>query len=178
MKIIEIVDYRDSWKTDFDIEKKLLEHALSACDVTVHHIGSTSVPNLAAKPIIDILLEVSSLDILDTLNSNMRELSYLPKGEYGIAGRRYYQKGGAMRTHQVHAFLRGSQDVIRHLAYRDYLIEHPNIASKYEEIKRKGAEASNNDISDYCAYKNDFVQHHQALALEWWAVNKRLKSCG
>lgn len=178
MRVIEVVDYRDSWKIDFDLEKKLLEDVLSTCDAVVHHIGSTSIPKLSAKPVIDILVEVSSLDLLDTLESQMCELSYVPKGEYGIPGRRYYQKGGSNRTHQIHAFLKGSPDIVRHLAFRDYLIEHSDIASEYAAVKRKGAEVCNNNIADYCAYKNGFIQYHESLAIDWYALNKRVKNDG
>lgn len=98
MRIIKVVDYQDSWVNDFDAEKGLLDTVLASCSPVVHHIGSTSVPNLAAKPVIDILIEVDSLGELDQLDAEMIELSYLPKGEFGIRGRRYYQKGGSNRT--------------------------------------------------------------------------------
>lgn len=178
MRVIEVVDYRSTWKIDFEIEKQLLENVLSTCDAVVHHIGSTSIPGLAAKPVIDILLEVSSLELLDTLEAQMGEISYVSKGEFGIPGRRYYQKGGSNRTHQIHAFLKDSPNIVRHLAFRDYLIEHSDIASEYAAVKRKGAAACNNSVADYCAYKNDFVQYQEALALEWWALNKRVKNDG
>lgn len=171
MRIIEIEDYKESWPEGFDTEKILLKAALFPCNPEVHHVGSTSVPNLAAKPVIDILIEVDSLSELDRLDAEMIELSYRPKGEFGISGRRYYQKGGNNRSHQVHAFEKGSSEIVRHLAYRDYLIEHPAIAAEYALLKREGAELSNNRMAEYCDYKNDFIQHHERLAVEWWRLN-------
>ncbi|WP_233090623.1 GrpB family protein [Vibrio sp. IB15] len=108
-RVIEVVDYRPSWADDFSDEKVLLESVLNSVNVVaIHHIGSTSVKGLCAKPIIDILLEVKSLEELDKNNNLMESLGYEVKGEFGIAGRRYFQKGGIQRSHQVHAFLVGS----------------------------------------------------------------------
>lgn len=171
MRIIKVVPHQASWQRDFDIEKPLLSVTLQSLQPRIHHIGSTSVPGLAAKPVIDILIEVNSLTALDKFNANMRELHYQPRGEYGITGRRYYQKGGDNRSHQIHAFEKGSADIVRHLAFRDYLIQHPAIAAEYAELKHKGTQACNNGIADYCAYKNDFIQRHQRLALTWQANN-------
>ncbi|TOF71387.1 GrpB family protein, partial [Vibrio parahaemolyticus] len=110
-RVIEVVDYRPSWANEFSDEKVLLESALNSANVVaIHHIGSTSVKGLCAKPIIDILVEVKSLEELDKNNNLMESLGYEVKGEFGIAGRRYFQKGGIQRSHQVHAFLVGSPE--------------------------------------------------------------------
>jgi len=109
LRKIEVVDFQSSWADDFNREKALICNALSKENVVgVHHIGSTSVEGLCAKPIIDILLEVKCLSELDEQSYLMESLGYLAKGEFGIPGRRYFQKGGVQRTHQVHAFLTGS----------------------------------------------------------------------
>lgn len=172
MRVINVIDYNPQLINIFNAEKILLQKVMASCCPEIHHVGSTSVPNLAAKPVIDILVEVDSLGELDRLDAEMIELSYWPKGEFGISGRRYYQKGGNNRSHQVHAFEKGSPEIIRHLAYRDYLIQYPAIAAEYEALKRKGAQLSNNRMAEYCEYKNDFIQHHERLAVEWWALQK------
>jgi GrpB-like predicted nucleotidyltransferase (UPF0157 family) len=163
-RVIEVVDYRLSWANEFSDEKVLLESALNSANVVaIHHIGSTSVKGLCAKPIIDILVEVKSLEELDKNNNLMESLGYEVKGEFGIAGRRYFQKGGIQRSHQVHAFLVGSPEANRHIAFRDYLIQFPEIALHYGNLKREGASICNNDIGVYCS----FIKEHEANALRW-----------
>ena len=167
-RIIEVIDYQPQWAVDFTKEKELISSVLTAANIhAIHHIGSTSVKGLCAKPIIDILLEVKSLEALDSESEKMASLGYLVKGEFGIKGRRYFQKGGIQRTHQVHAFVAGSPEVKRHIAFRDYLRVFPDVACKYGEIKRSGAAICNNDIDVYIDYKNSFIQEYEAKAVRW-----------
>lgn len=107
--------------------------------VDIHHIGSTSVPGLKAKPIIDIMPVVRDINTVDNYNIYMQEIGYEPKGENGIPKRRYFQKGGENRTHHVHIYQTGSYEIKRHLAFRDYFTYR-----LYEEIclsKRKTGSA-------------------------------------
>lgn len=99
----------------------------------IHHIGSTSVPGLMAKPVIDILVEVGTINVVDSYNEAMKkQIGYLPKGENGIPNRRYFSKGGDNRTHQVHVYQQGDEKIASHLMFRDYLITHPKVASEYD----------------------------------------------
>ncbi|MDU6682439.1 MAG: GrpB family protein [Enterobacteriaceae bacterium] len=153
------------WPERYQKEALLLQRVLSDIPVAIHHIGSTAVPGLAAKPIIDILLEVPSLHLLDKYNDTLRQAGYTPRGEYGIPGRRYFVKGENQRTHHLHAFELGSQHTLRHLAFRNYLRQHSDIAQEYERVKREAAEHSGNLSERYSQLKNDFIQRHEALAL-------------
>lgn len=166
MRKIEVVDYNPKWPELFALERDVLEKTLKDVASAVHHIGSTAVPGLDAKPIIDILIEVTSLDALDALNRELQDIGYEPKGEYGIAGRRYFQKGGDERTHQIHAFLAGVPDVARHIAFRDYLIKNQVVADDYGELKRKVARDCDNDIRKYCDGKDNFVKKYETAALK------------
>lgn len=168
MRIIEVVDYQQNWPELFAQESAQLSEVLATLEPTIHHIGSTAVVGLAAKPVIDILLEVDDVSNLDDLEDLFTELGYLGRGELGIPGRRYFQKGGDLRSHQIHTFARGSDNVLRHLAFRDYLIHHPDIACQYSEVKHQAAQSCNNDIDRYCEAKDSFVQHHEKLALQWF----------
>ncbi len=158
MRIIEVIDYDPVWREKFEAERKMLGQILSDVAIKIHHIGSTAVPGLAAKPIIDILMEVTSLEALDRLNPQMISKGYEPRGEYGIAGRRYFIKGGEDRTHHIHAFARGDFNLVRHLAFRDYLRIHPRIAWEYGELKKKIAKNCRNNMERYCNGKDDFVK--------------------
>jgi len=166
-RIIEVVDYDPSWPEKFRQEAHLIQQVLINQIVSIHHIGSTAVPGLKAKPTIDILLEVKDVTALDAYDSKMKDFGYFAKGEYGIQGRRFYLKGLYERTHHIHAFNAGVKNVLRHLAFRDYLIAKPVIAKKYEKLKIRCAKDCNNDNEKYCLCKNDFVHKYEKIALVW-----------
>lgn len=162
---ITVVPYDPHWAEDYANEKAALAGNLGDILVRAHHVGSTAVKDLAAKPIIDILLEVNSLECLDQRNEKLADLGYEAMGEYGIPGRRYFRKGGDHRTHQIHAFLAGDSHILRHLAFRDYLIENRPVALEYEKLKRELAQKFPEDIEAYCDGKDPFVKHHEAKAV-------------
>ena len=171
-RIIEVVDYQTEWVTSYERERQRIESLLDTKNITaIHHVGSTSVVGLCAKPIIDMLIEVQDLSVLDSESHQMATLGYLVKGEFGIPGRRYFQKGGIQRSHQIHAFEKGSDGAQRHLAFRDYLRAFPSIASEYGRIKQQAAALCNNDIIAYGTYKNEFIQEHEAKAIHWATSN-------
>ncbi len=165
MRKIIVVPYDDKWPEMFEAESSLIKTLLGGVAKDVHHIGSTSVPGLSAKPVIDMLLEVSDINELDTYNSSMARAGYVARGENGIPGRRYFIKGGDQRSHQVHAFSVGDKQVLKHLAFRDYLRRNKEIAGKYAEIKHSAALLSRNDVHRYSILKADFIEHHLQLAL-------------
>lgn len=167
MKVV-VLNYDPNWPIDFDNESKKIRSSFEDLVIKIHHIGSTSVPGLMAKPIIDILLEVSDLAMLDTESEKMENLGYEVMGEYGIPGRRYFRKGRDKRTHHVHAFLLEDPNIKRHLAFRDYLIAHDDIAKAYGELKWKIAHGEADDIGNYSDAKAPFIQEQQAKALKWY----------
>lgn len=165
MREIVVVQYDEKWAEMFKAESYLIKTLLGDVAKDVHHIGSTSVPGLSAKPVIDILLEVFDINQLDKCTSAMFEAGYVARGENGIAGRRYFIKGGDQRSHQVHAFSVGDTQILRHLAFRDYLRKNGDIARDYFEIKRAAALLCENDAHRYSALKTNFIEHHLQLAL-------------
>lgn len=167
-RIIEVVEYNPKWNVAFETEKLLLSKAIGSNAVKIDHIGSTSVPGLAAKSVIDILVEVRSLQKLDETNKGIEALGYLIKGENGISGRRYFQKGACQRSHHIHAFQTNDLHLRRHIAFKEYLIAHPNVASQYGTIKKIAASKSDNDVNVYMGLKNDFIQKHEQLAIKWF----------
>jgi GrpB-like predicted nucleotidyltransferase (UPF0157 family) len=166
LRKVEVVPYDSVWPELFEKEAVLLRKTLGDVAKKIHHIGSTAVPGLAAKPIIDILIEVSSLQSLDALNSEMKAIGYEPLGEFGIPRRRYFPKGGSDRTHQIHAFPAGDSHVTRHLAFRDYLRANPETAKEYEELKITVAKNCDNDLGKYCDGKDEYVKKIEARALQ------------
>ncbi|WP_239635461.1 GrpB family protein [Paenibacillus sp. H1-7] len=141
--------------------------------VDIHHIGSTSVPGLKAKPIIDIMPVVKDIKQVDSFNEQMRSLGYECMGEFGMSGRRYFRKGGDNRTHQVHVFQADNEeDITRHLAVRDYLRTHSDDTQRYGELKESLARQFPRDIEAYMDGKDTFVKELETKALNWYNVSK------
>ena len=163
-RTIEIVAFDPLWETMFEHERRALETILGP-DAKIHHVGSTSVCGLAAKPIIDILVEVPQVEPLDSQAAAFRGLGYEPRGEYGIPGRRYFVKGTSKRTHQIHAFRSGSHDAHRHLALRDFLRANEEARDAYAAVKRRAAAECGNNGHAYVALKDDFIRLLEAHAL-------------
>lgn len=170
-RIITIEPYNPHWLDAYETERVRLEALLSDEVLSVYHIGSTAVPGLAAKPVIDILLEIKSLKELDGYNTLLEQIGYTARGENGISGRRYFIKGGDIRTHHIHAFEAGSFHIVRHLAFRDYLRRHKDIAQQYAAIKIKAVESCGHDSEIYSQLKSEFMRRHEKLALEALALN-------
>lgn len=163
------MDYRPDWARSFEQERDRIELALGDIVVRIHHIGSTSVSHTKAKPVIDMLLEVTSLESLDRSSFSMEALGYEVKGEFGIPGRRYFRLDDPMgrRTHQVHAFEAETPNVIRHIAFRDYMRAHPVIAVEYGELKERLANENPDNMAAYIDGKDAFVKKHERLAVLW-----------
>ena len=164
---VNVIAYDPDWKARFEDEAALLRRAIGPAALRVHHIGSTAVPGLWAKPIIDILVEVSDLSVLDAQLPNLRRLGYRARGENGIAQRRYFTKGGDERTHHLHAYLPDSDSVLRHLCVRDFLLAHPRAAAEYADIKRACAALHRHDPAAYADAKDAHVQGLELQAMRW-----------
>ncbi len=168
LKRVVVVPYDARWLARFASEERLIREALEVPISAVHHIGSTSVEGLAAKPIIDIMLVVAQIESLDGQTDAMAAIGYEAWGEHGIPGRRYFTKGGPhARSHQVHAFAGDNPAVARHLAFRDYLRAHPEVTREYAALKQRAASDHPTSIDAYMDAKDAFIKHHEALALEW-----------
>jgi GrpB-like predicted nucleotidyltransferase (UPF0157 family) len=166
---VRVVPPDPGWPAEFAAEAGRVRAALGGMTAAVHHIGSTAVPGLWAKPIIDLLLEVEALEALDARAPALTGLGYEALGEFGIPGRRYFRKNSAagVRTHQIHAFARGGAEGERHLAFRDYLIAHPEVARAYGRLKQRLAAAHPDDLEAYMDGKDPFIKEHEAKAVRW-----------
>lgn len=163
---ITVLKYDPKWKQDYQDEQKKIEDILKENVLVIYHIGSTSVPGLAAKPIIDIMVAVRSLEKVDAAADAFSALGYEFLGEFGIAGRRYLRKGGDERTHQIHIFQADDWNNIgRHLAFRQYLSTHEREREEYAKLKRELAQQFPYDIEGYCDGKEAFVRAVEAQAL-------------
>jgi GrpB-like predicted nucleotidyltransferase (UPF0157 family) len=142
--------------------------------VTVHHIGSTAVPGLAAKPIIDLMPLVDDLSNLDRERWRVEALGYNWHGELGIPGRRYCTLSDAtgIRLVQLHFFEVHSREVMRHIAFRDYLRAHHEAAIAYEKEKRRARDLHPDNSHAYTDEKAAWVQDMEAKAVTWFAEQR------
>jgi GrpB-like predicted nucleotidyltransferase (UPF0157 family) len=164
-----IVPYDVSWPQRAADEAVRLSEALGTNLIKVEHIGSTSVPGLAAKPIIDLMPLVGDLAQLERDRALFESLGYRWHGEYGIEGRRFCTLSNAAgeRLVNVHCFQADSPQIERHLAFRDYLRSHPGVALEYEKEKRRAAELHPRDVNAYNDEKCQWVLRTEAEALAW-----------
>lgn len=156
----------------FKAEAKLLRSVLGDVVQNVHNIGSTSIPGMRAKPIIDILMEVRDIVRMEDLTPEIVEIGYEARGEFGLPGRRYFVKGGDLtrfvgRTHHVHSYETGNPGIERHLVFRDYMISHPEDAATYAHLKEELARKFPGDIEAYHDGKDAFVEGVERRALFW-----------
>jgi GrpB-like predicted nucleotidyltransferase (UPF0157 family) len=156
------VPHDPTWRVTFLEESKQIALAMGENVVTIHHIGSTEIPNIYAKPIIDFLIEVKDIAKVDDRNPAMAALGYEVMGEFGLPGHRFFGKNNAAgkRTHHVHTFETQLSEIKHHLAFRDYTIAHPEVAQKYSELKRELAKKYPEDIQ---GYMNRLHQHKRYL---------------
>jgi GrpB-like predicted nucleotidyltransferase (UPF0157 family) len=137
--------------------------------IRVEHIGSTSVPNLVAKPIIDLMPLIESLERLDARADAVRALGYEWFGEHGITGRRYCSLTNdfGVRIAQLHFFEETSPHVARHLAFRDYLRAHHKVALAYEAEKHRARALHPDSTQAYSVEKSAWITATERAALEW-----------
>jgi GrpB-like predicted nucleotidyltransferase (UPF0157 family) len=167
-RYIRVVPYDTSWVLLYEKEAEELTRVFGDQLADIYHIGSTSVPGLAAKPVIDIMPLVHDIEAVDAFDEAMAALSYVAKGEGGITGRRFFIKPTETeRTHHVHIFQVNSSDVLRHLAFRNYLIAHPAEAEIYAKMKIELARQFPEDIYGYMDGKDAWIKATEQKAIAW-----------
>jgi GrpB-like predicted nucleotidyltransferase (UPF0157 family)/RimJ/RimL family protein N-acetyltransferase len=172
---IEVVEYDPNWTEMFEAEAKRVKEALENNCIEVHHIGSTSIPGLSAKPVIDMLAVVRDILEVDKANKAMESLGYEAKGENGMAFRRFFQKGKNHRTHHVHVYQEADPEISRYIKFRDWMRSHASDAEKYSRLKIELARKFPHDILQYCNGKDAFVASIDAKdGFDGWRIVKAL----
>jgi len=162
-------EYSPEWPLAFAEEAQRLRQLLGDELLTAHHIGSTSVPGLSAKPIIDLLPIVRSHAELDARTPSLETAGYRAWGELGLPGRRYFTKDrDAYRTHNLHCYQAGDPAIERHLAFCAYLRSHADARREYEQLKRAVYAQHPADITAYNGGKDAWIKKMEGLALAWY----------
>jgi GrpB-like predicted nucleotidyltransferase (UPF0157 family) len=156
---VQVLPYDPDWPRQFEIEKRRLQHALGNKIGAIEHIGSTSVPGLAAKPLIDMIVAVNSLDTYKELIEPLEKLGYEFMPERVFTDRVFFPKGSREnRTHHLSLVLRDSNGWRRPLQVRDYLRSNPAAHRDYQKLKEELAQKYPSDRVSYTRAKQDFIE--------------------
>lgn len=165
---VGLLPHDPRWAEAAEAEGWALAGALGPALLAVHHVGSTAIPGISAKPILDLMPVVASLPGLDARREAVEALGYQWWGELGLPGRRYCTKddpGGGRRLVQLHCYEDGSPEVARHLAFRDYLRERPELALAYDREKARCRDLHPDDSHAYGDCKGEWIGRIEAEAL-------------
>jgi len=153
---VRLASYTPAWRILFNSEKKALLIALRGLALGIEHIGSTSIPDMDAKPIVDIAVAVASLDEIQKCVQPLSSVGYEYKGEYGLPGRHFFTKG-TPHTHYLHVVAKESQYWNAWLLFRDYLAGNSNAAKEYSNLKQDLAKKYESDRDAYTKAKSKFI---------------------
>ena len=157
---VQLKQYNPKWEELFKYESRLISSAISNLLVDIQHIGSTAIPNIVAKPIIDIAGAIDSLENIDKIIVPLYGIGYTYRGEQGIPGRHLFVKGGeGYRTHHFHIMQKDHYEWKKHILFREYMREHPQEAKQYSELKQKLFIKYGNDREKYTDSKSDFIEN-------------------
>ena len=168
---IFLVKHNEKWKSWFDIEKKIILSIIpSDIEIRISHIGSTAVPNIYAKNIVDILLEVNNLEEIQNVKKVLVDNGYILMSEEEVRvslNKGYTENGFAEKVFHLHIRLFGDND---ELYFRDYLIENPDVARAYEELKLSLWKKYEHDRDGYTNAKGEFIKKNTQIAKEVYKV--------
>lgn len=157
---IVVVPYDSNWKQQFEAIRAEIQDALGELALSIEHVGSTSVEGLSAKPIIDIDVVIEDESKLQAVIEKLAGIGYEHEGNLGIVGREAFGYTGKehLQNHHLYVCTKDSPELMRHLAFRDYLRSHEEAVREYSRIKEEGAELYPKDIDGYISYKTGWIE--------------------
>jgi len=156
MEVIKLQTHNKQWKKVFSEEEKLIREAMGKVMIRVHHVGSTAVPDLLAKPIIDIAVESSEFPPTQDIINRLSLIGYENKGESGVSGRFWFIKGQP-RKFNLHFCSNNSDIVNRQIAFRNKLIAYESLRREYEQVKLNNYVNRDIDDTEYALSKSDII---------------------
>jgi GrpB-like predicted nucleotidyltransferase (UPF0157 family) len=153
---VVVLPYDPAWPARFDALAERLSPALAGLDARVEHVGSTSVPGLAAKPIIDADVIVAAADVPAAITA-LATLGYAHRGDLGVPGRHAFTRPEGTFAHNLYVCVDGCESLVNHLTLRDHLRAHPDDAAAYGALKLELARRHPDDIDAYIEGKTPFI---------------------
>jgi GrpB-like predicted nucleotidyltransferase (UPF0157 family) len=175
MPAVELAPHSPEWAGAATREAARLAATLGDNLIEIHHIGSTAIASIRAKPVLDLLPIVRRQEDLDLAEPQLHALGYEWKGAFGIPGRRFCildDPTTGRRLVHLHFFKMGSPHIVRHLAFRDYLRAHDDVARAYEAEKLRCAALHPDDSLAYSAAKDAWIKPVESDAIAWAAQEK------
>ena len=157
MKKVQVVEYNPEWPEIFERIRSYVWPAVSEIALTIEHVGSTSVPGLKAKPVIDACIVVASREDLAACIERLARIGYVHRGNLGVPDREAFRRPDQLPRHHLYLSPRDSLSLRNHLGFRDFLRAHPEAAQAYGELKAALARQYPADIDRYIVGKTDFV---------------------
>ena len=159
-KQVIVEKYDAAWAQDFRQIEQELKEALGDLALRIEHVGSTSVKGLSAKPIIDLDIVIPDYSRFDAVVGALEKIGYIHEGDLGIPGREAFKYSGKehLRRHHLYVCTETSEELKRHLAFRDYLRSHPEAVREYSRVKEEGAVLYPEDIDKYIEYKSPCIE--------------------
>lgn len=159
-KKVIVLPYDPQWAADFEAIRRELAEALGDLAVSIEHVGSTAVPGLSAKPIIDLDVVIEDYAAFPGVVERLAGIGYIHEGDLGIPEREAfkYEYKPHLRKHHLYVCPRDSRELKRHLTFRDYLRSHPEAVKRYGQIKEQCAKLYPEDIDGYIAWKTPCIE--------------------
>ena len=160
MPKVVVVPYDKNWKSDFEKIKREIEYAVGDLIVGIEHVGSTSVEGMSAKPCIDIDVIIKDYSVFAAVVDGLKTIGYIHEGDLGIKNREAFKYSGKehLQMHHLYVCPKYSQELHRHITFRDFLRCNPEAVKKYSLIKEKAAELFPNDIDESIGYKSPCIE--------------------
>ncbi len=180
---VKLYDHEKKWETEAQNTMLRLKEILGGFIKDIQHVGSTSIPSIKAKPIIDIAVAVDNFDDILALEKELKQAGFYyrpkeePKEQLLFACGSYYDGSGDLQTHFIHVVKVGSMEWIHYINFRDYLKKTPLAAKQYEELKMSLAEAApvDNGREKYLEGKHDFIVYTLRKALVYSYLGKTVE---
>ena len=157
---VVVLPYDAAWQSAFKKIKSEIEDAIGDLIIGIEHVGSTSVVGMSAKPCIDIDVIIEDSSAFAAVVDGLNAIGYIHEGDLGIQDREAFRYSGKehLQMHHLYVCPKRSEELHRHIAFRDYLRSNPEAAKRYSLIKEQAAARFPNDIDGYIAYKSPCIE--------------------
>ena len=155
-----VVPYDEAWKADFEAIQKEIENAVGDLIIGIEHVGSTSVEGLSAKPCIDMDIVIKDYSVFEEVTRKLETIGYFHQGNFGIKEREAFgfTDKPHLKNHHLYVCPQHSEELRRHITFRDFLRNHPEAVRQYSEVKEKAAQLFPEDIDQYMQYKAPCIE--------------------